>query len=679
MNSQVNVLLHVARGLCKDVQAAYPALKGLSLDLDRLALYCQTRGLGVFSLDLPHLDSLLVQGLESGRLDLAGPLSKRVSARIRVPRFFSGLWLRVFDRDACLKSDVDITALFFLRQFLRLGKNIEVECSHQRIITAAKEYTDVERSLRSPTLRWDLDRLYYGEGPTNHHLGDGCFDSIADPEGSLQFHQETGEKKEEAFKARWLTRSILYKVQQVADLIIGSLEHYNPTLLSEAQESDSRGTGFKHGLGAVSERMKNWEKSQFQFWPDKLQHEYPFELVGKTAGSNQVRPSRHEGPSRLMCVPKTAKGPRLIASEPTAHMYCQQHLWGFLRESLYKSGISPGFIDFTDQGASSDLVLASSLDRKLATVDLSSASDRLSCWTVERIFRSSTSILSALHATRTRYIRDDVSDVKGFLKLKKFASQGTATTFPVQSIVFLCIALGCSIQGAVNWRSIRKLRNQVRVYGDDIIVPAHGYARLVSVMDALQLKVNLAKSFVNGQFRESCGTDGYKGCCITPVSPKTLVADGPASCQAVVDTTNNLHSKGLWHASQHLESTIPLRLRRGLRVVASNEAGFVGLTSLCGSDERHLKKRWNTRLHRYEVRVHRLVAVARSRDRQGYPALLDFFSKKYSYFNPRVVSEYRDIRRIRMDSAWEPVNYHALGHDREIQEWRRIFERHAYA
>lgn len=653
MKSQANALLHVATALLLgDVRSAYPALKGLDLDVKRLALYCQTRGLGLFTLDLPSLDSLLLEALESGRLRLSGPLSRVVSKEVKVPRLFSGLWLRVFDKDACLKQDVDITALYFLRQLCCLGKKISVECSKDRIAAVMEEYHNVERELRSPTLDWVGDELYLGSVGDDHKLSDCCFTSS---NFGLEIFEAQEKAGQEDISAEFETLRLLDQVQRVSDLIVESIDPYDPISLSEEWESAGMGAGFKHGPGAVSERLRKHEKSNFQCWPDKLQIVFPFSLVGKTIGDPRERPSRHEGPNRLLCVPKTAKGPRLIASEPVAHQYCQQHVSKFLVKQLSKC-FGTYFIDFHDQSKSADMVLSASLDRSLATVDLSSASDRLSCWTVERVFRRNPSLLSALHATRTRYLRDDVSKNKGFLKLKKFAAQGTATTFPVQSIVFLCVALGASIRGRVTWDKVWELRDQVRVYGDDIIIPTHGYERLVRIMDALQLKVNVAKSYVNGYFRESCGVDGYKGYDVTPVKPKTLVADSPASCQAVVDTTNNLHLRGNWHASYSLETTLPPRIRRGLRIVAQHDAGFAGLASYSGSDESHLVKRWNSRLHRYEGRVWGFSLRTQPRDRQGFSALLDFFTSKHSHEHARTVSTYAGTRKTKSGLLWEPLN-----------------------
>jgi hypothetical protein len=264
-------------------------------------------------------------------------------------------------------------------------------------------------------------------------------------------------------------------------------------------DAEGKGIGFKHGPGAVSERLKNWEKSQFPYWSDKLEVLFPFELCGKSAGNDRDRPINHELASRLIWVPKTYKGPRLIAAEPASHQWCQQSILSFMNEQ-FKKHFKGFFIDLRDQSKSNDLVLSASRDRSLATVDLSDASDRLSCWTVERALRRNPSLLHHLHAARTRLLSDNISQEPSFLKLKKFASQGTATTFPVQSLVFLIIALTASVNGKITWTKLWKLRNQVRVFGDDIILPTPGYERLIRIMDLLGLKVNVAKSYAHGHF-----------------------------------------------------------------------------------------------------------------------------------------------------------------------------------
>jgi hypothetical protein len=652
MKSQVNVLLHVSSGILTDVQKAYPSLKGLDLDLKTLTLLCRTRDLTVYTLDLPNLDAILLNGLEIGRLTLSGPLSKKVSHRTKVPRLFSGLWTRVFDNDGCLRPEADPLAIFFLRQLSCLGKKLATECSINRVKATVGEYHGIERRLRDPSCRWDLDCVNFEDGAANRNLCDAA--SYLDPDLSWNLvSQEAGQGSSEIRDEGLVV--LLDRAQQVADLVSEALGPFSSIDLSDQWYDEGTGTGFRHGPGAVAERLKNHEKSCFPNWPQKLHRMFPFELVGKTAGSDMERPRNHEVPSRLISVPKTAKAPRLIAAEPTAQQYCQQMVWRYLRERV-DATFEGCFINFRRQDLSSDLVVKSSLDRSLATVDLSSASDRLTCWTVERIFRRNPSLLSALHAARTRWIRDDISDSPSFLKLKKFASQGSATTFPVQSIVFLCLALSVSIKGPINWSSIRKMRNQVRVYGDDIIIPSHGYGPLLAIMESLQLKVNTSKSYVTGHFRESCGSEAYRGNDVTPVKPKTVVADSPTAVQAIIDTCNNLFNKGLWHASDNLLHSLPAYILCRLRIMDQHTVGFSGLTCYSGSDESHLRRRWNRDYHRFECRVWTLNDQARRSHRDGFHTLLDFFSRPYSDERARTVSEYDGIRKARGGFRWEPLN-----------------------
>jgi len=719
MKSQVNALLHVTEGILTDISLTYPELKEkLSKDLDRLTLYSQTRGLGLFTLDLPHLESLLLRALEEGRLSLEGPLSKAVSSVTKVPRLFSGLWLRVFERDSCLKHEVDVNALFFLRQLCVVGKRIELICSDDRIYAKVGEYHAIERSLRKPSFTWECDELRLDRredrgscepriSPRNrrNYCGDlfdhgGILYPVPEESGQLENpHELTAVKdkrlsddhmsvhivqavdhrrsndfdddtlfpsgnKLESQKQKIDDIRLLNKIQQVADLVFSTFDPFEPIAFSSWLYERGQGIGFKHGPGAVAERLKSHEKSCFPNWPHKLQGSFPWELCGKPIGAPLERPSSHEVASRLICVPKTAKGPRLIAAEPTSHQWCQQLLLRFLFVQC-REHFGVHFIDFKDQQKSGAMVLKASLDRELATVDLSDASDRLTCWTVERLLRTNESLLCALHAARTRYIRDEISEYPSFLSLRKFASQGTATTFPVMSLVMLCIALGSTLNDTdrVTWARLRELRTKVRVFGDDIILPTHGYGRLVRAMDLLQLKVNTAKSYINGHFRESCGTDGFRGYDITPVKPKTLVADSPASCQAVVDTSNNLFNKGLWYASRTADDQLPISVRKYLRIVGRNEAGFSGFTSFVGGDERHLVKRWNTRLHRDEVRVWSSKTRTQKSERGGFDGLLDFFARAYDSRNPRVVSESVNLRRTIARSSWEPQNTDARGYD----------------
>lgn len=639
MKSLTNSLLNIELGILKDVRAAYPEYGGALLDSERLSTIVKTRGLGLFSLDLPHLDSLLTEGLETGRLRLEGPLTHAVSRVVRVPRLFSGLWLRVFDKFGTLKQDVDVNALFFLRQLCCLGKKAQVECSSARLSKAIGEYYDIERELWQPTLDWAGDQLYQEASKAeNCHLSDN------DPANQPFFNQRRAGDP----RLNWL----LGRVQRVADLVLSEFEEFDPVLYTGIRAELGEPTGFRHGPGAVSDRRGLVNKYEFPRWSTKLESKFPYRLCGTTASDEETTPLNHEVASRLISVPKTAKSPRLIASEPTEHQWCQQVIRAYMVEQL-QSIFGEEFICFKKQSLSQDMALSASRNRELTTIDLSSASDRLSCWTVERIFRGNLSLLTALHAARTRYIRIDSGYNDSHIKLRKFASQGTATTFPVQTLVFLIVALGCSIQGDVKWSNINRLRGKVRVFGDDIIAPSTRYADITAVLTHLQLKVNSTKSFVRGFFREACGLDAYQGYDVTPVKPTVVVPTGPSSRQAVLDTSNNLFAKGLWNAAKAAESTLGDRLLRRLPV-HRRDKGLTGLVSFCGEDVSHLRRRWNRVLHRYEWRVWHIRSQSRLIQPGERFALLQYFTEAP---DPNLRWEHGYAKRPKSSDGfrWDPL------------------------
>nr|UJQ84928.1 MAG: hypothetical protein 3 [Leviviridae sp.] len=604
-------LLIVAQGILKDVQAAFPDMPGVDRDISRLTQLVKERGLGVFTLDLPRLDSALTSALETGFLDSKGSIC--YSKSYRVPRLFAGLYMKIFDKMSCLRDDADINAVAFLRQLLCLGKKTEIPCSVKRKFIAIKEYFDVERQIRKPTLLWDSDTLVTGEYNANRiHLCDAL-----DCDLPLFPHKER--------EAR--ITLLLNRCQRVADFIAGELGIFCPECVIDANRADGKPIGFKHGPGAVAERSgRFFDKYQFTSWSAKLERLFPFSLYGKMPNDPSVKPVNHEVPARLIAVPKTAKGPRLIAAEPSEHMYVQKFTAKWLEDRI-NSTIIGKFIDFRDQSKSGDLVLQASLDKKLSTIDLSMASDRLSLWVVERIFRNNPSILKAFHASRTRWLHDPLTGE--VIKLKKFASQGTALTFPIQSIVFLCLALAVSCKGSPTDYNLRKLVGKVRTFGDDIILPSDGYVSMVDLLHTLNLKVNVEKSFSNGYFRESCGVDAFKGYDVTPVKPKTTIPDGPASCQAVLDTINNLFYKGYWNASESLRHRQPPRIRNGYGVVG-RDAGATGYGSFSFGTvlSRLFRIEWSANdracsdpIRWYNSRFHDSASFAKSESRKRHESL----------------------------------------------------------
>jgi hypothetical protein len=178
----------------------------------------------------------------------------------------------------------------------------------------------------------------------------------------------------------------------------------------------------------------------------------------------------------------------------------------------------------------------------------------MSTWLVERVFSRNISLLDAFQACRTRFLRQDrYQHLPESVKLRKYASMGSALTFPVQSIVFACltIAVGRHLHPD---QTIDRIAEQVRVFGDDIVCPVTWVVPLTELLTLCGLKVNSGKSFSHGKFRESCGLYAYEGYDVTPFRiRKTLDSVDGASHVSWLQGAYNAHIKGLWNTSQYME------------------------------------------------------------------------------------------------------------------------------
>jgi hypothetical protein len=214
-------------------------------------------------------------------------------------------------------------------------------------------------------------------------------------------------------------------------------------------------------------------------------------------------------PSRGIVVPKTLFKQRFIAAEPSFLGFLQQFAAADFdyRTKLFTSFFGP-CISFTDQSINAQKALLGSRDRSLCTIDLSSASDRITTSLLQKILPSEIFYLYELARTDSMSLGDDI------IYKFRYASMGSALTFKVLSLVSLfASAIGVALSRNIPIGHAIRL---VSVYGDDIVAPSDTYDCIVHVLTLLGLRVNEAKSF-RGDFLESCGTDAYLGRPITPL------------------------------------------------------------------------------------------------------------------------------------------------------------------
>jgi len=239
-----------------------------------------------------------------------------------------------------------------------------------------------------------------------------------------------------------------------------------------------------------------------------------------------------------------------------------------------------GFLGFYHQEPNQLLARTGSLDGSLATLDLSEASDRVDNRLVVEMFRSYTNLTEGVQACRS--IRADVPG-NGVIPLTKFASMGSALTFPIEAMVFLVIVM-IGIEQAeghhLSKNEILSFKGRVRIYGDDIVIPVEYAHSVCRVLRNFGFKVNDHKSFWTGKFRESCGKEYYDGHDVSIVKLRREIPTSRSSVRqliSIIETRNMFYEHAMWESVEFLDD-VALSVLRYVPYVESSSAvlGRVG-------------------------------------------------------------------------------------------------------
>jgi hypothetical protein len=241
--------------------------------------------------------------------------------------------------------------------------------------------------------------------------------------------------------------------------------------------------------------------------------------------------------------------------------------------------------------------------------------------------------------------------------MKKFAPQGSATTFPLQTIVYAILAISSVIYAKkqqVTARTLREASREVRIFGDDSIVPDYAGRQYIQILEYCGFSVNTKKTFSTGLFRESCGTEAYDGADVTPAYITYPYEESePSSVGSTVECANNFFKKGLWHASEALISTLPFWQRKLLRTVGPDDGAF-GLTSFVGSKSTGIT-RYNENLQRYEDLALCITSTVTRCQPGGTGHLLQYFTEKPTHDIPNWMSGVDGRPVLRVAKRWEPL------------------------
>ena len=546
---------------------------GIALDVSYITARWEEEGDSFLTITLPRFAKTLERALDAGRWPEQEPLGFKRSRGL--PTFMSGFLLRIFHKTGELLDDPDTDCVWAVRQVCYLSHKIERECSPARVEAAFAQFIRTDEQLLGLPGRLDLARVDQFRATSQRLFGD----------------------------------------------LFSKLE----TKIANFELIP------KHGPGAVAESLSQKEKRDFAYWTERLESVFPFWRytcnASYPATTPELVPIEQEIPVRVISVPKTQSTPRIIAIEPSSIQYAQQGLKREIYEWVGRGTLN-GVLGFRDQERNQDLAKEASIDHtRMATLDLSEASDRVHWYLVKLMTERWPHLWDYLWATRSHRaaLPGGVT-----IPLQKYASMGSALTFPIEAMIFTILAM-CGIEDSRKVRlKTRNLPGLLSVYGDDIIVPVDSVDSVVDWLEHFGAKVNRAKSFWTGRFRESCGAEFYHG---TDVSVVRLRHELPSSrndateIAALVDFRNRCYRAGLWVLVSELDEGLEPFIRLPKSKAHSDDEtqgiGYLTAQTFLPYPARHM--RYNPHLQRYERRVPVLKPKIRSYRVDGEAGLLEWF------------------------------------------------------
>jgi hypothetical protein len=516
MKSKLSDYLEVVEAIYRDASAKCSADVSALRDLETIKSRVENEGLSFLTITLPQFSKDFERALELGGIGSTCFYGFKRVKHGSIPAFLQGMTSRIFDRktgkvisyepptrntraEGLATGDIS-TIVESVRQICRTFSKVEFACTPEREQAAADSFYEIEHDFKSFSV------------PSE-------------------------------FQAKFLAVSRLLWDNMVRD--------FNPSHVTP-----------KHGPGATAEQISGNQKYVWQRWHHRLEPYFPLVDMAYPLGvpldSKELEivtmvSEDQEQPVKVVFVPKTLKSPRVIAIEPVCMQYAQQGIRDYLYDKLESFWLTKRHVNFRDQTINQRLAMYSSNSGRLATIDLSEASDRVPLDLAMRMFDGNPDLRDSIMSCRSS--KAQLPDGRLIDPLRKFASMGSALCFPVEAMYFytICVValLDCS-NLSYTQRNCFKVSRRVYVYGDDIIVPSTNADVVLDYLQKYNCKVNVNKTFYRGSFRESCGVDAYSGYEVTPTYIRKPCPENKRDHASIISwcaTANLFYLKGYWQTA----------------------------------------------------------------------------------------------------------------------------------
>lgn len=495
------------------------------LDLCTVKRRSHTEGFAFLSKTLPLLGKAFDRGLGDSAFKLPS-VFKRWRKKTEIPAFLGSFFRDVFHDDGRLREDANANSVYAIRQVCFLFYKYEVPPSSDVTDRQFVEWINTDQGLPD----------HFPDDPTLDKAAELAREVFGDfNRTDLVFRHGPGAVSDCPRHKKYGYRPLITN---------RAISHFGLSSYFLRREVDSTLWLFRSSLIFGSKHLfAYFALSSFEFFPLR---------------------------SKLISVPKDSRGGRLINEEPLLHQWYQQGIMKWTVNRLESHRLTRGSVNFTDQSINRNLAVVASKRRNLATVDLSEASDRVSYALVKKIFRDCPEYFAALDSSRTKFAEVTLSTGVHDVSIKKFAAMGSAVCFT--TLAFAVYALILAELSIFTLKSMSKLKDDVYVYGDDIICPSAYFPFVKRVLERYSLKVNVGKSFIGSRFSESCGMDAFDGNNVTPLRVRKLLSsvtikskrvlkcirdtDLSESVVKTVKLAQNLYLKGLWCSSEYCYSLV---------------------------------------------------------------------------------------------------------------------------
>jgi hypothetical protein len=642
----------VIAAMLRDAHASHGVVfnnRSLTLTLKKVSNRLSKEGIGFLTKTMynlgKHFDQVLAGECEFN----PSKHGFKTMPNSKIPRFLGELIECVLSKDGTLLPNPDAKCVCTIRQLLAsFGKYKLPYSDHQeqKVISA---FTKAEDDLRMLNDRF--------------HKLQGRF--------GLKTHASSDQLNETIIETYVFDRRYEYPSRMFGSLRIDSdegdacvVKHVREARIALARVFsgfDFRNIRPRHGPGVVATKQKRSEKFRWTNVSARITSVYPFDeyfcsSIGHVCDTYQSyeKIDNLDIPAQVILVPKDSRGPRLISCEPVDNQWIQQGIMRGLVPHLEQHPLTKGHVCFTDQEVNRKLALSASSSGDYVTIDLKEASDRVHIELVRLLYPEN--VFTFFECCRSRSTVLPSGEV---IPLMKFAPMGSALCFPVMALTIWALLYA----GAPD----ADIRENIYVYGDDVIVPTAYAESAMTILEYFGLKINRTKSCTRGLFRESCGMDAFNGICVTPVRFRTPWSELPSPSTYVswIEYANSFYHKN-WYATYEV-------IARGLESIYGPIPGkdmLLSCPSLASTShqKKSFRSRWNPNLQKVEFLVRDLKSPSIQENYSGWSKLLRYFTessssssifsfdehlKKYHFHdNSFDAGQYTLTRSIKLKRVW---------------------------